>query len=210
MSTWQLIPVHVFFLIYSFSVGKIVNVSQDVWNSAVWSCMQMSSRTLVRARCSWRQVHLCRINCSWLLWGSWSERNGRTVEMFGAGEVAEHHKFVARLFPDRRRRRDSERQGSLFSYDNLKLTFSAVTQEKRVITLPQSTSNCCLVLTKEKKKTSREDHAAQWCSVCPSSFYSPLPSPNHGWKDLWPGIFSWEKLRYQLKTGHHVTSLAPR
>lgn len=73
MTTWQQIPFNLFILIDSFSVGNIVTVAQDVWRGDVWSCMQMSSRTLVRARCSWQQqwrVHLCRTNCSWLLWGS--------------------------------------------------------------------------------------------------------------------------------------------
>lgn len=60
---------------------------------------------------------------------------------------------------------------------------------RRAITLPHSTLNCCLVLTKEKKKKKHPEKIMQWCSVCPSIFYSPLRSPNQGQKDLWPGIF---------------------
>lgn len=109
--------------------------------------------------------------------------------MFGVGELGVHRQFVARLFADRRRRRDSERWGNLFPYDNLKLTFSAGTQDKKGNNFASLHIKLLSCPHKRKKKKKHPEKIMQWCSVCPSIFYSPLRSPNQGQKDLWPGIF---------------------
>lgn len=101
-----------------------------------------------------------------ILWGPWSKRNGRTVEMFCAEELAVHLKFVAMLFPDCRCRRDWETRKSVLIWQPQIDIFSRDPREKgnNFASLHMKLLSCPHE-RKRKKKDSEKNHASQWCSV---------------------------------------------